>query len=189
MSKNYHFKRNGRLFSFLSDFLLFAFCFIILFSVISISFIPIVDAKTTDKPVKDNPSVEKKEDTPSVEKELKIVTKLKIIEINKSKQENIELTMESDLGNISKDNSISVQTSIKEKTKTTIQQVEFISSSNHNNVKLIVSDLKCKPVEVVKEFNIKDNSKVYKYLDIKLTADEEYIGESGISTMTFTFTV
>ena len=84
---------------------------------------------------------------------------------------------------------ISVETSEEEKLKTPIQKVVFKSSSNQKDVKLQVSNLKEKPVEVTNELNIADTSKIYKYLNIKLIANDEYIGESGISTMTFTFTV
>lgn len=100
-----------------------------------------------------------------------------------------ELTIETDLGDIIEDMVISVETPGEEKSKTSIQRVEFTSSSNQKNVTLKVSNLKEKPAEVTNELNITDTSKVYKYLDIKLTADDEYIGESGISTMKFTFTV
>ena len=199
---NFLFKRNRRISSFLKDFISLSLCFIVLLSIISISFIPVIDAKTTDdKKIKDNPSVEKKVDNPSVEKkvdtslkkktskELKIITNIKIIDNHKPKRDNIKLRMESEVGNISKNNSISALIAFYEETKTTIKQVDFIPSANHNNVKLVISDLKSKPTDIVHELNMSEKSTIYKYLDIKLTADEEYIGESGISSMTFTFTV
>jgi PGF-pre-PGF domain-containing protein len=133
----------------------------------------------------------KESDTTSVEKEYKIflADDLVVEENNELKEENIALTLKSTIGNISKDRQISVKTSVQEKTKTTIQQVDFTTSSDQENVELTVSNLKNKPVEVTKEISMKNTSKVYKYLDIKLTSDGQYIRENGISTMTFTFAV
>jgi PGF-pre-PGF domain-containing protein len=72
---------------------------------------------------------------------------------------------------------------------TTIQQVDFTTSSNNENVELTISNLKNIPMEITKKMNMTNTSKIYKYLDIKLTSNDQYIGESGISTMIFIITV
>lgn len=111
--------------------------------------------------------------------------------------ENIAKQYSSQLGNISKDQTFSVTTnkptnseSPNPHQKTTIEKVEFKASSSQNNVELSVKNLEEKPNEV--KTNISLNStqaEIYEYLDIKLTAGETYIGETGIQTMNFTFTV
>jgi PGF-pre-PGF domain-containing protein len=108
---------------------------------------------------------------------------------NINSNENIEITLEGYLGNISKQSNITLKTSNNEQNKTTIIQITFTPSSNQTNVKLIVSDLKEKPAEIKNEMILSKSKKLYKYLDVKLLADETYIGESGISSMDFIFTV
>jgi PGF-pre-PGF domain-containing protein len=97
--------------------------------------------------------------------------------------------MESSLGNITKESTFSVEVNTEENVRSTIKKVDFVSSSDQNNVKLRVSNLVDKPEEVANELNITKDARVYQYLDVKLTADDEYIGETGVSTMRFTFTV
>jgi len=214
---NNHFKVVERRSSILNFVVHFSISLMIIFSVLSVSFIPVGDSATTspispvdkgdsgispsvetmsEPTVSDTTSVETMSeptvsDTTSVEKESEVflADDLVVEEDNELKEENIELTLESTIGNISKDEQISVKISVQEKTKTTIQQVDFTTSSDQKNVELTVSNLKNKPMEVTKEINMTNTSKVYKYLDIKLTSDDQYIGETGISTMTFTFAV
>ena len=110
-------------------------------------------------------------------------------ETNTTEQPNIEKSFESKIGEVNENEKISVETPNIEKTKTCIQKVDFTPSKHQKNVKLQVSNLKEKPDEVQKELNIPNTSKVYKYLDIKLTSNEIYIGETGIKNMTFSFSV
>jgi len=110
-------------------------------------------------------------------------------ETNASKVNNTDTTFESNLGNVKENEKLSVRTSPEETSETCIQKVDFISSKNQKNVKLQVSNLKEKPDEISIDLNISTTSKVYKYLDIKLTSDEVYIGETGIKQMNFSFSV
>ncbi|MBS3802045.1 MAG: PGF-pre-PGF domain-containing protein, partial [Candidatus Thermoplasmatota archaeon] len=109
--------------------------------------------------------------------------------INLTEKPNIEKSFESNLGDITENEKISVETPTIEKTETCIQKVDFTPSQHQKNVKLQVSNLEGKPEEVQKDLNISNTSKVYKWLDIKLTSNELYIGETGIKNMTFSFSV
>jgi len=100
-----------------------------------------------------------------------------------------EKILESNIGTISKNQQFISVTADELKNETVIQQVAFEASNNFDNVTLKVSDLNEKPVEIKKEMPISKNAKVYAYVDIKLTSNEIYIGESGISEMNFTFVV
>jgi len=103
--------------------------------------------------------------------------------------------LKSKIGNISKDQMILAKTTKAQKEqsfsseKTKIEKVEFKAASKQENVELSVKNLKQKPVEVKRNISLSNNSKIYEYLDIKLTANETYIGESGIESMNFTFTI
>lgn len=100
-----------------------------------------------------------------------------------------EKILESNIGTISKNQQFIIVTADELKNGTVIQQVSFEASNNFDNVTLKVSDLNEKPVEIKKEMPISKNAKVYAYVDIKLTSNDIYIGESGISEMNFTFVV
>ena len=102
----------------------------------------------------------------------------------------------SSIGNISTDQTITIiapEITVEETSSaqpmTKIEKVEFTAKSSKNNVELSVKNLKEKPVEVIVDMSLSNESKIYEYLDIKLTSDEVYIGESGIKSMNFTFTV
>ena len=116
--------------------------------------------------------------------------KNKTIETNENeKEEGIELTFESNIGNVTGNDKICVEISEEDESTTIIKKIDFSSSKNQLNVKLKVSNLRGKPAKIKNELNISPSSNVYKYLDIKLTSDQEYIGESGIKSMNFTFTI
>ncbi len=117
-------------------------------------------------------------------------------EKNGSSDNNTVKQFSSSIGNISMDQTITISTpeiTVNEislaKPKTTIEKVEFTAKSSKNNVEFSVKNLKEKPEEVKVDMSLSNVSEVYEYLDIKLTSDEEYIGESGIKSMNFTFTV
>ena len=100
-----------------------------------------------------------------------------------------ESMLEGAIGDIQKDEQISVETPPSEKPKNCIQKVVFTSAQNQQNVKLQVTNLKDKPVEIINDLNLSEGSMVYQYLDIKLTANQTYIGETGIKNMTFDFAI
>mgnify|MGYP006280325493 CR=1 FL=1 len=100
-----------------------------------------------------------------------------------------ESMLEGAIGDIKKDEEISVETPSSEKPKNCIQKVVFTSAQDQQNVKLQVTNLKDEPVEIINDLNLSDGSLVYQYLDIKLTANQTYIGETGIENMTFDFAI
>jgi len=131
-------------------------------------------------------------------KEINIIQPKKFIKINASivknndsvYQNENEITVESSIGVLGKNTTVSVSIKNEEKTyQNFIEKVDFTSSNNHNNVKLTIRNLESKPVEVTKDINLTECKKIFRYVDIKLTDNGEYIGETGISSMTFTFTV
>jgi PGF-pre-PGF domain-containing protein len=93
------------------------------------------------------------------------------------------------IGTIMENNRISVRTSTQNQTRMTISQVDFTAAENNTNVSLSVKYLKEKPDEIVNELLVDTASSIYQYVDIKLTANDEYIGESGVRSMTFTFEI
>jgi PGF-pre-PGF domain-containing protein len=104
--------------------------------------------------------------------------------------------LKSNIGNISENQTISVSTTETQEeqssissAKTKIEIVEFKASSSKENVELSVKNLKEKPVEVKTNMTTNNDSEIYEYLDIKLTSGETYIGETGIKSMNFTFSV
>jgi len=102
-----------------------------------------------------------------------------------AKDNNIEIKIETVLGNVSKGDKTEI---ISENyIETDICSVSFTPSTDLKKVKLTVAKLEDKPEEII-EIPIKDKS-VYTYLDIKLTADDEYIGEDSIESMRFEFKV
>jgi PGF-pre-PGF domain-containing protein len=175
---------------------------------------PVVE-KTSSTPVVEKtsstPVVEKTSSTPVVSvvsddsddngssitvKNNKAVTKSfklrknEMVETNENEtNDEIELTLESNIGNVTENDKISVEISEEEKPSAIIKKVDFSSSRNQQNVKLKVSNLKGEPAEIKNELNISTSANVYKYLNIKLTAGDTYIGETGIRSMNFTFTV
>ena len=128
--------------------------------------------------------------------ENKTVKKFNFKEVNNSSDENTAKHYASSIGNISKNETVSVnivnQPKVQVKAndhKTKIETVEFKAARSKGNVELSVKNLKEKPDDVNENMNLSKESKVYEYLDIKLTSEDEYIGETGIQTMSFTFTV
>ena len=117
-------------------------------------------------------------------------------EKNDSTDENSLKFYKINLGNISTNQTILVRT-IQESetqysdnyTKTTIEKVVFQVASAEKNVELSVKNLKQKPLEVKTDISISNCTEIYEYLDIKITSDEKYIGQEGIKSMNFTFTV
>ena len=138
----------------------------------------------------DNTSIIKDDDNEEVTKSFKLI-KNETIETNEDddKEEETELSLESNIGNITENDKISVEVSEEDEPSIIIKKVDFSSSRNQRNVKLKVSNLKEEPAEIKNELNISNSSNIYKYLDIKLTAGDTYIGETGIQSMNFTFTV
>jgi PGF-pre-PGF domain-containing protein len=103
---------------------------------------------------------------------------------------NINIYLEGDIGNITINNQISVITTEKEKYRSIIKQVDFATHKYYTDVHITISELEDRPDEVTTEPNLYQKNKIYKYLDIKLiAANSTYIGEKGISAMTFTFTI
>jgi PGF-pre-PGF domain-containing protein len=68
-----------------------------------------------------------------------------------------------------------------------IKTIKFTPSSDLNDVKVSIIKLKDKP-EVIKKPE-KKNITIYKYLDIKLTTNEEYVEDSEIRSLKFKFNV
>jgi len=101
---------------------------------------------------------------------------------------NIVSTSEKSLGDIVKGEITNVVP--ENEVETSINQVKFKTSSYLKNVKLNISKLKNKPEEI-KDIPLWGNRtpKVYKFLDIKLTSNETYVGETGIESMYFTFNI
>jgi PGF-pre-PGF domain-containing protein len=118
-------------------------------------------------------------------------------EKNDEPEENTVKKIKSRIGNISKDEIVSVVNkrsssstpSSSARRATLIEKVEFRAATAQKNVELSVKNLKEKPEEVKKNITRSNNSTIYEYLDIKLTANDTYIGESGIESMNFTFTI
>jgi len=102
-------------------------------------------------------------------------------------EDNIEIKIETLLGNVSKGNKTEI---ISENyNETDVYRVSFTPSIDLKKAKLTVAELKDKPEEII-EISTKNNSVyVYQYLDIKLTEDGEYIDEDGIESMRFEFKV
>lgn len=99
------------------------------------------------------------------------------------------LYQEGEIGDISKDDQVVVKTSTEEENKSIITEINFTASTNQKNVRVTLSEYDEEPEEVTNNLSVSPSKKVYKYIDVKLTANETYIGETGIETMTFTFTV
>ena len=116
-------------------------------------------------------------------------------ETNDSSSENADKQYVSNIGKITKDQHVSVSLEQDEKDhkeqnqKTIIEKIEFKAASTQQNVELSVKNLKEKPIEIKTEMNTSQCSEIYEYLDIKLVSNQTYIGETGIQTMNFTFTI
>ena len=117
-------------------------------------------------------------------------------EKNNSTDENSLKFYTINLGNITTNQTILVRTVqeseeqyLETNIKTTIEKVVFQVSSAEKNVELSVKNLKQKPLEVKTDILISNCTEIYEYLDIKITSDEKYIGQEGIKSMNFTFTV
>lgn len=99
------------------------------------------------------------------------------------------LYLEGDIGDVSKNDQITIKTKTTEENTSFIKEINFTASSNQNKVKLTLSEFDEKPKVVKNNLTVSPTNKIYKYVDVKLTANDTYIGETGITTMTFTFTV
>ena len=129
------------------------------------------DEDDSSSAVKSNPAADVVADTPAADVAIKIVS-----------------SSEKDLGEISEGVEIEVEPDNKQ--ETSIYAVSFTPSANLNQVTLSVSSYNGKPEEVEDIPDVTpENQSVYKYLDIKLTSNNTYVGETGIETMTFTFTI
>jgi len=95
----------------------------------------------------------------------------------------------SSIGNISSDMVITVDTSWNNNGNHVIKQVDFIPSKNNNNVRLEVADLESEPENITQQLPMNTNAHLYRYLDVKLLSNEEYIGETGIESMSFVFSI
>jgi len=139
---------------------------------------PIVDDPVVKDPIVDDPVVK----DPIVDDP---VVKDPIAEAENEAKDNIKI--ETVLGNISKGEKTKVI--LENSEETDMYGVYFTPSIDLKGVKLTVSKLEYKPEEIM-EIPTKNNSVyVYQYLDIKLTADDEYIEEDGIESMRFEFKV
>jgi PGF-pre-PGF domain-containing protein len=141
-----------------------------------------------DDPVDDDPVVvddDPVDDDPVVVDDDPVVVDDDPVVEAESEKDNIKI--ETVLGNISKGKKTEV---ISENyMETDVYSVSFTPSIDLKGVKLTVSTLEYKPEEIM-EIPTKNNSVyVYQYLDIKLTADDEYIEEDGIESMRFEFKV
>jgi len=144
--------------------------------------------------VKVNPSVENSADTPAAD----IVASNhaeKVVSNSYDNDDNeesniIEITSTSEeyLGEIMEGDEIEIEPENNQ--ESSIQIVTFTPSSNQKKVKLTVSSFNGKPAEVedIPEIS-QETHEVYKYVDVKLTSNNTYIGESGVESLTFTFTV
>ena len=141
---------------------------------------PVVDGPAVTDPVVDGPAVtDPVVDGPAVTDP--------VVEAENETKDNIKIKIETVLGNVSKGEKTEV---ISENCmETDIYSVSFTPSMDLTGVKLTISKLEYKPEEII-EIPTKNNSvHVYQYLDIKLTADDEYIEEDGIESMRFEFKV
>jgi PGF-pre-PGF domain-containing protein len=138
-----------------------------------------------------NPAADKVADTPAalVANILSVFT----LYNNSSEENNTEFveitsTSETDLGEITEGKETIINPENEQESG--ISQVIFTSSSALKEVKFTVSSYSGKPYEVT-DIAVDENvtPTIYKYLDIKLTSNETYVGETGIASMTFTFTV
>jgi PGF-pre-PGF domain-containing protein len=144
--------------------------------------------KDEDKIVKDEDKIVKDEDK-IVKDEDKIVKDEDKMKDDADDDDDAKdkIKVETVLGNISKDKETKVI--LENSEETDIHGVYFTPSMDLKGVKLTVSKLEYKPEEIL-EIPTKNNSVyVYQYLDIKLTANDEYIGEDGIESMRFEFKV
>ncbi len=138
-----------------------------------------------------NPAADKVADTPAaIVANTSAVFKTydNLVEENKTEFVEITSTSETDLGEINEGKETIIQPENEQ--ESSISQVVFTSSSTLKEAKFTVSSYSGKPSEV-KDIEINENitTEVYKYLDIKLTSNETYVGETGIASMTFTFAV
>jgi len=108
---------------------------------------------------------------------------------NMTKPPTLNLYQEGEIGDISKEDQVTVKTSIKDDNKPVIKEINFTASTNQKNVRVTLSEYDEEPEEVTNNLSVSPSKKVYKFIDVKLTANETYIGETGIETMIFTFTV
>ncbi len=108
---------------------------------------------------------------------------------NSTDTEVSSVDLKSSIGDVEKGEMVSVKTANQEKETSCIQRIDFKTAQNQKNVILSVSNLAEKPIEIKKELNLSLNDQVYTYLNIKLTANTTYIGETGIDQMIFNFTI
>jgi len=135
--------------------------------------LPVVDDPVVDDPVVDDPVV----DDPVVDDP--------VVEAENEAKDNIKI--EAILGNVSKGKKTEV---ISENyMETDIYSVSFTPSIDLKEAKLTVSQLEYKPEEIIEIPTNNNSVYVYQYLDIKLTADDEYIEEDDIESMKFEFKV
>ena len=99
------------------------------------------------------------------------------------------LYLEGEIGNISKNTQVTAKTYTIERNKSFIKEINFTVSTNQEQVRLTLLEFSERPGEVITNLNVSPSNKIYRYVDVKLTANDVYIGETGIATMTFVFTV
>jgi PGF-pre-PGF domain-containing protein len=88
-------------------------------------------------------------------------------------------------GNVSKGEKKEIR--IEDSQGVEVVGVKFTAATDLKNVKVTIVKLKSKPEEVVEPS--KKKFSVYRYLDIKLTADDEYVKEEDIQALKFSFQV
>jgi PGF-pre-PGF domain-containing protein len=112
-----------------------------------------------------------------------------VIKTNNDINSTNEYIIQSNIGTLNKTSFVSISTNNQEQTQSIIQKVDFTVTDNQNNVKLTIKNLENKPEEIINELNMSSDKKLFKYVDVKLTANDIYIGETGVASMTFTFSV
>ena len=100
--------------------------------------------------------------------------------------EEIESKIENVFGNVAIGETKEVLTESLEE-DTGIEEVQFTAATNLINVKVTVIRLKDEPENM--SLRLKKNESVYRHLDIKLMANDEYVTEDDIKTLKFTFKV
>ncbi len=100
--------------------------------------------------------------------------------------EEIESKVEKVFGNVSIGETKEVLTESLEE-DTGIEEVQFTAATNLVDVKVTVVRLKDEPENM--SLRLKKNESVYRHLDIKLMANDEYVTEDDIKTLKFTFKV
>ena len=99
--------------------------------------------------------------------------------------EEIVAMIEKELGNFSDGEETGSE--LENSDEISMCRVKFVSTTNLKKVKVKVVKLKDKPAEIIEI--PKENITVHNYLDIKLTAEEEFVEEGQVKSLKFKFKV